>query len=549
MYGARLYGRPRSVPVGSVLRRAESAVALTIAACAAAALLLRLYELSRPGDLLGVTEYDDGVLFGNALRLVSGAIPYRDFAVVQPPGSVLLMTPVALLAKVTGTAWGLAIARLLTVCADTANVILLGVLVRHRGAFTVGVACGLYAVYPDALIAAHTFLLEPWLNLCCLAGAVLIFDGDRMAGTAPRPGHGPGAARTAADTRRLVLGGVAFGFAVAVKIWALLPLALAGLLLAVTARRRRPVGALAAGAALGLGVPLLPFAVLAPGALLRDVLVSQLVRNANGSRDLSGRLADLSGLQLLPARYPQPLLLLLIGAVVAGLVAAGYLARERRPRMLDAYALLGAVAVTAMLLWPRLYYSHYGAFEGPLLALAVALPAGLLTAGPDARRAKESALPAVVAAVLVTVLVAMGVGQFRAESGMRGTQVTAEADRLIPPGACVVTNDAPFTVVADRFSSSRPGCPAMVDPFGTFFAMTGGGGRHSSAVVQAPVVALWHATLEQATYVWLTGDTGAQIPWNSGLYGYFRRHFRLIGLAGQPVPSRDVPRPGLYLRT
>jgi alpha-1,2-mannosyltransferase len=524
-----------SVPVSSLLRRAEPTVALTIAACAAAALLLRLYELSRPGDLLGVTEYDDGVLFGNALRLVSGAVPYRDFAVVQPPGSVLLMTPVALLAKVTGTAWGLAIARLLTACADTANVILLGVLVRHRGAVTVGAACGLYAVYPDALIAAHTFLLEPWLNLCCLAGAVLIFDGDRMAGTA-------------ADTRRLVLGGVAFGFAVAVKIWALLPLALAGLLLAVTARRRRPVGALAAGAALGLGVPLLPFAVLAPGALLRDVLVSQLVRNANGSRDLSGRLADLSGLQLLPAGYPLPLLLLLIGAVVAGLVAAGYLARERRLRMLDAYALLGAVAVTAMLLWPRLYYSHYGAFEGPFLALAVALPAGLLTARPDAGRAKQSALPAVVAAVLVTVLVAMGAGQFRAESGMRGIQVTAEADRLIPPGACVVTNDAPFTVVADRFFSSRPGCPAMVDAFGTFFAMTGGGGRHSSAVVLAPVVALWHATLEQATYVWLTGDTGAQIPWNSDLYGYFRRHFRLIGLAGQPVPSRDVPRPGLYLR-
>jgi alpha-1,2-mannosyltransferase len=532
-----------SVPVSSLLRRAEPTIALTIAACAAAALLLRLYELSGPGDLLGVTEYDDGVLFGNALRLVSGAIPYRDFAVVQPPGSVLLVAPVALLAKVTGTAWGLAIARVLTVCADTANVILLGLLVRHRGPLTVGVACGLYAVYPDALVGAHTFLLEPWLNLCCLAGAVLVFDGDRMAGTATR----------AAGNRRLALGGAAFGFAVTVKIWALLPLALAGLLLAVTARRRRPVGALAGGAALGICVPLLPFAVLAPGALVRDVLVGQLVRNADGSRDLGGRLADLAGLQLLPAGYPRALLLPLIGALIVGLYVAGYLARNRRLAVLDAYALLGAVAVTGMLLWPRLYYSHYGAFEGPFLALAVALPAGLLTARPDEKRAAEAArpaaLPAVVAAVLVTVLVAMGVGQFRAESGMRGIQVTAEADRLIPPGACVVTNDAPFTVVADRFFSSRPGCPAMVDPFGTFFAVTGGSGRHSSAVVLAPVVALWHATLEQATYVWLTGDTVAQIPWNSGLYGYFRRHFRLIGLAGQPVPWRDVPRPGLYLRT
>ena len=192
--------------------RRPAAVPVTIAACAALALALRAYQLSRPGYLLGVTEYDDGVLFGNALRLVSGVIPYRDFAMVQPPGSALLMVPVALLATVTGTAWGLAIARILTVCADTANVVLLGVLVRHRGPVTAGVACGLYAVYPDALVAARTFLLEPWLNLCCLAAAALIFDGDRLAGTGRHGG-------------RLACGGAVFGFAVTVKIWALVPLA------------------------------------------------------------------------------------------------------------------------------------------------------------------------------------------------------------------------------------------------------------------------------------------------------------------------------------
>src|SRR5450756_1040925 len=84
--------------------RCPSAEALVIAACAAIALSLRLYQLARPGYLLGVTEYDDGVLFGNALRLVTGVIPYRDFAMVQPPGSMLLMAPAALLAKVGGTA-------------------------------------------------------------------------------------------------------------------------------------------------------------------------------------------------------------------------------------------------------------------------------------------------------------------------------------------------------------------------------------------------------------------------------------------------------------
>ena len=509
---------------------------------------LRAYQLSRPGYLLGVTEYDDGVLFGNALRLVSGVIPYRDFAMVQPPGSALLMAPVALLAKVTGTAWGLAVARILTVCADTANVVLLGVLVRHRGPVTAGVACGLYAVYPDALVAAHTFLLEPWLNLCCLAAAALIFDGDRLA---------------TADTRRLALGGAAFGFAVAVKIWALVPLAVAGLVVVAGTRRVRPALTLAGGGAAGLGVPLAPFAALAPDGLARGVLLSQLVRNASGGRDLTGRLGELAGapgLLWLPARFPRPLLLAAIGAAIAGLYAAAYLAAGRRPVALDAYALLGAVAVTGMLLWPRLYYPHYGAFDAPFLALAVALPAGqlsgsllsgdLLSRGllPGGRPAASRAARAVLAAVLAAAVAAAGAGQFRAESRLAGTQFAATADRLIPAGACVVTNDSAYTVAAGRFYSDVAGCPAMTDSFGTMIAMTSGHPRDASAAMLAPVVALWQATLQQAAYVWLTGDTVAQIPWTRQLDSYFLSHFRLIGFAGPSPGWRYVPDPGLYVR-
>jgi len=546
--------------VPATAARRPAAVPATVAACAALALALRAYQLSRPGYLLGVTEYDDGVLFGNALRLVSGVIPYRDFAMVQPPGSALLMAPVALLAKGTGTAWGLAVARILTVCADTANVVLLGVLVRHRGPVTVGVACGLYAVYPDALVAAHTFLLEPWLNLCCLAAAALIFDGDRLA---------------TADTRRLALGGAAFGFGVAVKIWAVVPLVLVGLLLAVTARqprppaprtsllralaaRARPAAALAAGAVAGLGAPLAPFAVLAPGGLARGVLVGQLVRNASGGRDLTGRLAELAGapgLLSLPGRVPRPLLLAAVGAAIAGLYAAAYLAAGRRPAALDAYALLGAVAVTGMLLWPRLYYPHYGAFDAPFLALAVALPVGQLSRGllsrgprPGGRPAASRAAGAVLATLLAAAVAAASVVQFRAESRLAGTQAAAAADRLIPAGACVVTNDSAYTVAAGRFYSDVAGCPAMTDSFGTMIAMTSGRPRDASAAVLAPVVALWQATLQQAAYVWLTGDTAAQIPWTRQLDSYFLSHFRLIGFAGPPTGYRYVPRPGLYIR-
>ena len=38
-------------------------------------LALRLYQLSRPGYLLGITEYDDGTDFGSAVRLIHGALP------------------------------------------------------------------------------------------------------------------------------------------------------------------------------------------------------------------------------------------------------------------------------------------------------------------------------------------------------------------------------------------------------------------------------------------------------------------------------------------
>ena len=514
---------------------------LIIAACAAAALSLRLYQLARPGYLFGVTEYDDGVLFGNTLRLVSGVIPYRDFAMVQPPGSMLLMAPAALLAKITGTAWGLAAARLLTACADTANVVLLGVLVRHRGPVTVGVACGGYAVYPDAIAAAHTFLLEPWLNLFCLAAAAVIFDGDRLAAT---------------STSRLAWGGAAFGFAAAVKIWALVPLGVAAALVAGTApparRRLRAAATLAGGAALGLCLPLLPFVALAPGAVARGVVIGQEVRNAaGGGTPLLRRLTDLSGLlDLLPVRVPEGTALLAIGTLAAGCCAAAYLIARRLPPALDAYALTGAVAVTAMFLWPRLYYSHYGAFDAPFLVLAVALPAGLLSARlsalPD--RPARRAGPRLAAALLGLLLVAAGILQFQAESRLRGIPVPAAADRLIPAGACVVTNDVAYTVTADRFYSRVRDCPQMVDSFGTLFAMTSGRSRHATAAALHPVTELWQANLERADYVWLTSGTSGQIPWTRQLRSYFRGHFRLIALGWSHWSSQLLPRPGLYAR-
>ena len=586
-------------------------MAVVIAACAALALALRAYQLSRPGYLLGVTEYDDGALFGDALQFVSGVIPYRDFQMVQPPGSMLIMAPAALLGKVIGTAHGLAVARLLTVGADTANVVLLGLLVRHRGALTAGIACGLYAVCPDALVASHTFMLEPWLNLCCLLAALALFDGDRLVGTGTRAlpdaargaripdaagGAGmPDAARGArmadsarrprlSDTARLAGAGAAFGFGASVKIWALAPLAVAGLLLliaawrvsparrpasplALAAARLRPAAALAGGAVVGLGVPLLPFAVMAPVGLARGVLIGQLARNSGGHRDPVARLADMGGLRLLPGSPSGGTLLVVLVVVLIACYVWAHVAAGRHPAWLDAYAAGAAIVVTVMFLWPRLYYSHYGAFAGPFLALAIALPIGLLARWPAGRPtaagtiadgaptrtpppAPVAPLTAALAVALTAGLVWGGYSALRNESTLHGAQVAAAADKIIPAGACVVTNGASYTIAADRFFSHAPDCPPMVDSFGTLFAMTSGGNQNSPPAVLRPVVDLWQGILERAQYVWLNSDTESQIPWNSQLDRYFRSHFRLIGLAGTPTPARypDVPRPGVYAR-
>jgi alpha-1,2-mannosyltransferase len=509
-----------------------------IAACTALALFLRLYQLSRPGYLLGVTEYDDGALFGNAVRLVNGAIPYRDFAVVQPPGSIVLIAPVALLTKVTGTAWGLGVARILTVAADAACVALLGLLVRHRGPLAAGVACGVYAVYPDALMASHTFLLEPWLNLFCLIGALLVFDGDRMAGN-----------------KRLVWGGVAFGFAVAIKLWAMIPLAIVGLLLARWPRR---IALLAAGAAAGLFIPVLPFLAAAPVRLIKDSITSQAIKTDQRGLlprlefvDRWPRLSDLAGMSMfphLPARAGAFVLLTVAVAVLGGYMVICFIV-GRLPAPLDWYALTGALAVLFLFLWPQLYYPHYGAFEGPFLALALALPIGLLRPAERGTHLMAAIAVGMLAAVLIAGAGLQQFGEMKHLKPLESPSALATADRLIPPGSCVVSNEASLTIAANRFDSNVAGCPSVVDSYGAFLAMTGGHTLGSRPPVLRSAVRTWEAWLARADYLWIDPqNTHDQLPWTRSFYYYIASHFRLVALASHHLGRGYIPRGGLYER-
>jgi hypothetical protein len=478
------------------------------------ALGLRLYQLARPGELMGVAWYDDGVLFGSSVRLVHGVLPYRDFILAQPPGITLLMVPAALLAKVAGTAWGMAVARLLTVLASTAGVVLGGLLVRHRGLLAVLVTCGLLAVYPPSVTTTYTIFLEPWVALFCLAGALAVFDGDRVA-----------------DGRRLIWGGVLFGFAGAVESWAIMPVLIVGL---VALPRPKKAAILAGGVAAGFLVPVLPFAALAPGRFYDGVFLAQLVRYNQARVTAWTRLQDMAGLGGLHhvSHGEVALASLVLAAFVAVTLVAASLLTRRPPPPLECFGVLTAALIVIVFMWPPGFFFHFPSFLAPFLALALALPASRLLAAsrPQLDKAGIGQATRWVAAGVVCVVIAVfAIVQGRSESTLAprvGPAAIAAARRAIPPGACVLTDQSSFTIAANRFASDVPGCSQMIDPLGTDYALTPGRDALHGAGSYPAVAAIMNYAFGHAQYVWLAGRYNLRrIGWTPSLRAYFDSNF------------------------
>jgi alpha-1,2-mannosyltransferase len=497
-------------------------VTLIIVAATLLALLLRLYQLSRPGFLLSVNEYDDGPYFGSAVRLVYGALPYRDFLIVQPPGITLLMIPAALLSKVTGTAWGMAVGRILTSLAGAASVALAGLLVRHRGILATVIVCGIMAVYPDSIQAVKTVLVEPWLVLFCLIGALAIFDGDHFT----------------TRTRRLVWGGVAFGFGGAVEPWAIFPVIIIALL---TLRWPRRLAAYAGGVAIGFLVPVLPFAALAPDKFYEATIVAQIGPRAGATpTSFWLRIQDLTGLaDLSRATHLDDLsAAVLIAAAVFGSVGLAFLLTWRRPPALDLLAVGSATLVFAAFLWPDQFHYHFAAFLAPFLALAIGLPLSALVR--DFRRASGNpaarpVLQSGAASLAGLAILGLAVIQFGWETHNTPhlpLSVVTSARRMIPPGACLLADEVSFSVMTDRLVSDVPGCSLLLDATGTNYALSHGRDPETGAARYPAVDGVWTYAFDHAQYVWLSGLNNHRVAWTPALKSYFQRHFTRILHAG-----------------
>jgi hypothetical protein len=514
----------RALEGGTRRSWSETAVRLGPGVLAAVALATCVDQLLRPHALLGVDGYDDGVYLGAAVRLAHGVVPYRDFVFPHPPGSLLLLLPLALLSRRTGTRTFVGEGRVLTALVAAANVFLLARLVRHRGAAAVVVAGSVAATFPLAVNADKTVLLEPYLVLFCLLGTCVLFEGDELAGE-----------------RRLGWAGLAFGLAGAIKIWAVFPFAIA--LLCCAPHRRRAVPLLL-GAAAGFVAVSLPFFALAPRTYVRDVLVVQLTRAPSaGGISVGRRLADLTGVGGMPDVGASVDAAVAVAAGFVLLVACAFLVTPR-PRRLDWFALGSAVAAVVPMLAAPDFFHHYAYFTIFFLALLLGLSCDRLlralasrTAGRNLRRVSAAGL----AFVVLTGVFALVEGRrlLLAEPRVLGTGDPGPAiARAIPRGACVVTDQPALTLVADRFVP-RGGCPAIVDPFYTWLAYGQAKPPPSKGPYSERLVAAWRSWFSTADDAVLS-RRASRIPWSPALRAWFRQHFRRVaGSRGTVVYRRD----------
>lgn len=473
-----------------------------------------LWQLSVPEQL---SFYDSGVYLAAAVHLVSGVLPYRDFTFVQPPGLLYLLAPVAVLSRVVGTHDGLTVGRALTSVVTAANCSLTALLVRHHGRTAMFAAGSALAVIPVAFLVSSAVKLEPFCILFVLIAALVVVGRGEIA---------------ALSRRSAIIAGVAFGVAGLVKLWAFFPFVVIVAMVAWRARHRLAALVVAAGTTFVAGVS--PFLILAPRSFIAQVFVEQLGRRANPADSGSWvwRLRALTGFENTFVA-PSARTALVAVAVLAILVAVVFFRWRRTPD--GDLVLLGCtLAVVAMLLVSPETYSYYDYFAEPfLLGLTVVVATSLgrelgRVVSPSAvsRRVRRFVSLALVSSLVVAsgAMALYSTSFYSAYAyvyGYYGPWINP-VTRVIPAGACTVYSEVAFGVYANRFVSSDPRCPTVVDSYGEWL-----GNGYQLVAPPKSFLREWRGYFERAQYVVFPQFWTKQVPWDASLRTWFSRHFRV----------------------
>jgi hypothetical protein len=506
-----LLRRPSSIAIGAGL------VALGIC----------IYQLTLPFDLFGIhgysgDGYDDGVYLTASIDLIHGVLPYRDFDFLQPPGITILMAPIAFLSRAIGSRDALAVTRILTTAVTGLNAAFAALAVRAVGRTAMLFAGLALAAFPLAVAADHSLLLEPYLVLFCLLGVMVLFRDGAVAGG-----------------RRVFFAGLLFGFAGAIKLWAIFPVVAA--LVCCVPQWRRSLLRFVGGVVLGFGVPALPFILLAPTASVHQVLLDQLTRGTSGVGDLSvaQRLVLILGIGNLGNVQHRLGIAVAVAVAIAGCAVVAYALGIRARSAIQWFALFAAAVTTVGMLVSPEFYDHYAYFAATFVALLVAVIANRAVEGarwlqqrlrsPRARLAAKTlvGIPAFVTLAGVAALVPWDTSyaaSFLGQSNDPGAFVAS----YIPKGACILSDEAIFAVNANRVSTNTSRCPAVVDPFGMWITRDHGNPPPAQGPYPRSFVDAWYSWFRRVDYVVLSIPQSDYIPWSPRLLTYFQRNFTLV---------------------
>ncbi len=492
------------------------------------------YQFAQPNALEGVHGYDDGVYLGAAVRLIHGVLPYRDFAYLHPPGMPLLLAPVAAVGELTGSPVAMLVARLLTGLAAVAVAALGAWLLRYRGLVAMLTGGSAIAMLPTAMYADQSLSLDPFFLLFCLVGAAAVFD--RSGSFAP-------------GKRRTILGGAAFGFACAIKVWALMPLVALLVVCCAVRRERREVRWLAAGIGAGAVIPALPFLCLAPAQFLHDVVITQVVRQSpvGEAASVLARFRLMIGVAGPPGLDAPGVVAAILLAILAVLATAAYVMSPLVA--LDWFIALAAVVIVTGMCLSRQFYAFYGYFPGVFLALLLGVTIGLTgraasrwprLGSREIRRMRFAVMAILLVAVVVTAPQYAAVARGYLALGYDPGPALAAR---IPAGSCVVTDEASLLVSAGRLSTSR-GCPLILDPFGQWIADDPSHPPPETVHYAPELVRAWQGALSAANYMVEVAPESDFVPWTHGLWAYFNSRYVLVSRQNgaylyQHLPSVD----------
>jgi hypothetical protein len=436
----------------------------------------------------GILEVDDGVHLGAAELLLAGHLPYKDFAFLQPPGIVLLLQPLAVLARLIGDDPALVVGRLAYVAIGALNICLAWKLLRPRGRVAAMIAAAFYAAWWGTAVTERTLLLEPLLNLGLLVTLLLV---------------------RRASARAMLLAGLALGLTCTIKLWPLVFLPVFAVWIA-RAHAPRLAGPFVLGAVAGLGSVIAPFWILAGRAFPHQVLFSQLGRH-DQTASLLGRLRAFDGLngigsvqQAIPG-WLVALLALLFLALVLRLAS--------RDREVGLWLALLAVGTLSLLLAPSFYY-HYPAF------VAVPLAGSLGSVGVvawDRLRGNSRSIAAIGGALLASLLAVSA-----AKGGWPPRPI--RHDIAVVSRARCVWADVPILLLTTNHFGDQAGCGYALDS--SALVMADGRGQAGRAL---------RAEFSRTRTVLLWGRPRAQWGWNAATVRNFRRRFAFARRVQGPI--------------